>query len=102
MPRPGLFNRATFALAFALYAWLMLGVEYYLINHPIEGSAAAMIRFRRDIMGRACVSLGAAALLTAVILAVLSLSAKQRPTAAVITLTLCAGWFACLYGLWPI
>ncbi len=106
MPEPapaGFWSRATFALACAVYGWIMMGVELYLVGaHPAEAAARGLANFRRVIMGRAVVSVGGAAVLAALVLGLLALGRRRQRVAAIAGLVLAAGWIACLVGIWPI
>ena len=93
-------SRATFAIGFAVYAWTMMLVEVYLSTARLpEGPDRGLALFRRLVMGRAVVGVGAAAIVAAIVLAILG---RQRRLPAAIALVLCAGWLALLAALWPI
>jgi Mn2+/Fe2+ NRAMP family transporter len=108
MPDPApvprsVWSRSTFALAFAVYGWTMMGVELYLAGAPLaEGPDRGLTLFRREVMGRAVVGLGGAAVLAAIILAVLGLRSRRHRGPALAALALAAAWLACLARLWPI
>src|SRR5262245_1880115 len=95
----GFWNRATLALALALYGWSMMGVELYLRAAPLrEGPDRGLGIFRRQIMGHAVLAIGGAAVLAALVLAILGL---RRRAPALAALALCVGFVACLAAIWP-
>jgi hypothetical protein len=94
------FNRAILGVALAVYAWTMMGVELYLRAAPLpQGPDRGLALFRRLVMGRATIALGAVSVLAAVVLAVLG---RRERAPAVLALALGAAWVACLCFLWPI
>jgi hypothetical protein len=95
----GFWGRATLAVALALYGWSMMGVELYLLAaQPATGPARNLAVFRRVLMGRGVVGLGAAAVLAAIVLAVI---AKRDRRWSVVALVLAAGWIALFVYLLP-
>lgn len=101
-PGRGFLSRSTLALAFAVYGWSMMGVELYLAGAPLpEGPDRGLTLFRREVMGRAVVGLGGAAIVTALILAALGLRAGRHRRVALAALALSAAWILCLAKLWP-
>jgi hypothetical protein len=100
--RPSFWSRATLALGFALYAWIMMGVELFLVRSRLPaGPDRALALFRRLIMGRAVIGVGAAAVLAALILGVLALRSPRHRPAAIAALVVAAVWLACLAAIWP-
>jgi hypothetical protein len=96
----GFWTRSTVALALALYAWSMIGVTAYLrFARPPDGPSQALAVFRRMVMGRGVIALGAAAILAAIIL---SLFAKRRRKLAWVALAISVGWMVCVLAMWPI
>jgi uncharacterized protein (TIGR03382 family) len=96
----GFWSRATIAVALTLYAWSMMGIELYIRAARLpEGPDRALALFRREVMGRGVVGLGAAAVLAALLLAWLG---RERRVPALIALALGAGYLACLWAIWPI
>ena len=96
---PSFWGRATFGLGLALYGWLMMAVHLYLRVAAIpEGPNKGLGLFRRMVIGRAVVALGAAAVLSAIILA---LVAKRHTHWRVLALLLCIAWIATLIWVWP-
>jgi hypothetical protein len=94
------FGRATLGLGLALYAWTMMLVELYLRTARLpEGPDRGLAIFRREVMGRAVISLGAAAVLAAIILALLG---RSRRVPAALAVVLSAGWLLLLALLWPV
>jgi len=94
------FGKALLALGLAVYGWTMMLVELYLrAGHVPEGPDRGLVQFRRAIMGRACVGLGAATVVAAVVLAILG---RQRRLPAGLALALAAAWVVCLAAIWPI
>ena len=55
--------------------------------------------FRRLVMGRAVVALGAASILAALVLALLG---RERRVPAALAIVLSLGWIALLWVLWPV
>ena len=93
-------GRATVSLALTVYAWSMMAVTMYLrFGDPAEGPSKALATFRRLVMGRGVVLLGAIAILAAIILA---LFAKRRRNVAYVSLGLAAAWLAVGLILWPL
>jgi hypothetical protein len=96
----GFWTRSTVALVLALYAWSMIGVTAYLrFARPADGPSQALATFRRMVMGRGVVALGAAAVLAAIILA---LFAKRRRKLAGLALAISLGWVVTVLLMWPI
>ena len=96
---PSFGGRATFAIGLAIYGWAMMAVHLYLrVAEVPEGPNQGLAVFRRMVIGRAIVALGAMAVLAAIILAVV---AKRHPVWRVIALVLCVAWIACLIYVWP-
>jgi hypothetical protein len=94
------FNRATLGIALAVYAWTMMLVELYLRAARVpEGPDRGLALFRRLVMGRAVVAVGAAAVLAALVLAVLG---RQRRVPAAVALVLAVGWLILLAAIWPV
>lgn len=99
-PEQGFWGRATVSLALTVYAWSMMGVTLYLrYADPAEGPSKALATFRRMIMGRGVILLGAIAILAAIILA---LFARRRRGVAYVSLALAAAWLAAGLVLWPL
>jgi len=95
----GFWGRATLGVALALYGWSMLGVELYLHGARVPaGPDRGLVLFRREVMGRAVLALGAATILAAAILALLD---RERRGARLAALALVAAWIACAWALWP-
>lgn len=93
-------GRATVSLTLTLYAWTMMAVTMYLrFADPADGPSKALATFRRMVMGRGVVLLGAIAILAAIILAVF---AKRRRNVAYLSLFLAAAWLAVGVILWPL
>jgi hypothetical protein len=96
----GWFGRAMLSVGLALYGWTMMLVELYLRAGRLpEGPDRGLALFRRAIMGRAVVALGAAAIIAAIVLAILG---RGRRALAALALVLATGWIACLAAVWPI
>jgi hypothetical protein len=96
----GRFGRATVAVGLALYGWTMMLVELYLHAGRLpEGPDRGLALFRRLVMARAVVALGAVAVVAALVLA--ALGRRQRVPAA-LAAVLGLGWLALLAALWPI
>lgn|SRR5262249_5794899 len=94
------FGKALVALGLAVYGWTMMLVELYLRAARLpEGPDRGLAEFRRAIMGRACVGLGAATVVAAVVLAILG---RQQRVPAALAFLLALGWVACLAAIWPI
>lgn len=93
-------TRSSVALVLALYAWSMIGVTAYLrYARPADGPSQALAEFRRMVMGRGVIALGAAAVLAAIILA---LFAKRRRRMAWVALAISMGWVVAVLLMWPI
>jgi hypothetical protein len=96
----GWLGRATIGVGLALYGWSMMLVELYLRGAPVpEGPDRGLTIFRKLVMARAAVGLGAAAVVAALVLAVLG--RRQRAPAA-LAAVLGLGWLVLLALLWPV
>ncbi len=96
----GFWSRATLALGLTLYAWSMMGIELYLrAAEAPAGPQRSLLEFRRLVMGRAVVGLGAATVVAALVLAAI---AKRHPLARIAAALLAVGWIACLIAIWPV
>ena len=95
---PRFWGRATLAVALALYGWAMMAVHLYLRFAEIpEGPEKGLALFRRMVIGRGVVALGAASILSAIILA---LVARRLHPWRVVALVLCIAWLAMLMWGW--
>jgi hypothetical protein len=99
--KPEFWVRSTVALALALYAWSMMGVMLYLrLADPADGPSRALAEFRRLIMGRGVIALGAAAVLAALIL---GLTARRRKRVGYVAVALGVAWVTVLLVFfWPL
>jgi hypothetical protein len=91
-PAPGR-ALAWIGMGLAVYAWLLLGLDWFLHGAALpEGPARGLAMFRRLVMGRAVVLLGAGATVAALVLAIRAL--RRRPRVAAATLVLAIAWTA--------
>ena len=96
----GFWSKATLAVGLTLYAWSMMGLELYIRAAPVpQGPDKGLAMFRRLVMGRAVVGIGAAAVVAALILALLG---RRRPGLALLAAALGVGYAVCLVAIWPI
>lgn len=89
----GLWGRATFALAVALYAWLMMGLALYLRSAPSLATSSAPLATFRRALGPGVLALGAVAVIIATVLGVTS---RRRRGLGWIAVALAVAWVGAL------